>query len=94
MQIGPHPHAAQSIHAREQDLRQLEALLRQRQQMRALLDHRRPHYLAAPGYPTLLVFAASRQQLCVQLREIPRLRHRHPVVAAKVASLTFDAAFG
>ena len=61
--------------------------------MRALLDHRRSHRLSVPGDLTLLVFATRGQQLRVQLREIPRLGHRHPVVAAKIASLTFDSAF-
>ena len=49
IEIGPHPHAAQPIHARKRDLRQLEALLGQRQQMRALLDHRRAHRLLCPA---------------------------------------------
>jgi hypothetical protein len=62
--------------------------------MCALLDHRRSHRLSVPGDLALLVFATRGQQLRVQLREIPRLGHRHPVVPAKIAGLIFDSALG
>src|SRR5271167_3969123 len=60
--------------------------------MCALLDHRRSHRLSVRGDLALLVFATRGQQLRVQLREIPRLGHRHPVVPAKIAGLIFNSA--
>ena len=60
--------------------------------MRALLDHRRSHRLSVPGDLAPFILATGGQQLRVELREVPRLRHRHPVVAPEVAGLAFDAA--
>ena len=67
-------------------------MLGQRQQMRSFLDHRRSYRLATPGDLARFIFAAPGEQLRVQFRKVPRLRHRHPVIAPEVAGLAFDAA--
>ena len=60
--------------------------------MRPLFDHRRSHRLTVSGDLAPFIFAASGQELGVEVGEVPRLRHRHPVVAPEVARLTLDAA--
>src|SRR5215469_2589681 len=61
--------------------------------MGALLDHQRPHRLAAPDNRAPFIFAAGGEQLRVKLGEVPRFRDRHPVITPEVADLAFDAAF-
>ena len=60
--------------------------------MLALDHHARSHRLLASGDQPLFVLLASRQELPVQVREIRRFRHRHPVIAPEVSSFSFDAA--
>ena len=59
IEIRPHPHATQPIDPREANLRQLEALLSQRQQIGALLDHRCADRLTAAGYQPLVIIVAG-----------------------------------
>ncbi|HVB57246.1 MAG TPA: hypothetical protein VNE63_12595 [Candidatus Acidoferrales bacterium] len=61
--------------------------------MRTLLDHQRPQGLVASGDLAPFILVASGEQLRVEFREIPHLRHQHPVVAPKVAGLALDPAF-
>src|SRR5215469_10646768 len=61
--------------------------------MGALLDHQRPYRLLASGNQAPLILLASGVQLRVKFSEVPRFRHRHPVVTPEVARLAFDAAF-
>jgi hypothetical protein len=57
----------------------------------------RPHRCPHAGFPTgdhpALVLRAGAQQLFVQSLQIAPLRHRHPVVAAKVTHVPFHSAF-
>jgi hypothetical protein len=92
IEIGPHPHAPEAINARERGLRQLEAVLDQRQQMLSFRDHRYTHRLTASGDLTPFILAAGGEQLRIEIGEVARLRHRHPVIAPEVAGLAFDAA--
>src|SRR5579863_1505091 len=92
IQVGSHSDAAQPIDPWERDIGQVEAVLGERQQMRAFFDHQRAHRPALPSDLTSFVGAAGGQQLCVEIFEIARFRHRHPVVAPEVAGLALDAA--
>src|SRR5271157_1147052 len=93
IKVGPHPHTAQSIHARKADFRQFEALLGQRQQMRAFRQRRRSHWLAMAGDLALLILATGGPQLCVEFLEVTGLRQGHPVIAPKVTYFTLHPAF-
>src|SRR5271154_4546412 len=90
---GPHAHTAQSIHAWKADFRQFEALLGQRQQMRAIHQRRHAHWLAMAGDLALLILATGPQQLCVEFLETAGSWQWHPVIAPKVTYFTLDSAF-
>ena len=58
-----------------------------------LLDQqRRADVLVSPGNAPLPVTTAVVKQAMIQLCQIDSLRHRHPVISAEVAGLSFHAA--
>ena len=90
--IRSHAHASQSVDGGETTFGQIEGLGSQRHQIRPFVEHRcayrfRPTIQEAP-----LILLAALLQVGVQLFQITRFRQRHPVVAAEVSALTFDAA--
>lgn len=91
IEISPSLRATEPADARESDLRQLKVLLREPQQVRAFCDHRRADPRVVTGDQMPLIFVAGGQQPGVELIDVPRLRDRHPVIAAKVASLALDS---
>src|SRR5208337_4713801 len=64
----------------------------QRQKVPTLDHHASSHGLLASCDPTLFILLACIPKLPVPLRNIRRCRHRHPVVAPKVARFPFDTA--
>src|SRR5215470_3929218 len=93
IQIGLNPHAAEPVHTRKGTLCQLEVLLRKRQELCPLRDHRCADGLLMAGDLAPRAISAAGQQLRVELVEVPRLRNRHPVIAPKVAGLALYPAF-
>jgi hypothetical protein len=89
--VGPHPHATQAIDSWEADLGQIEQLSGQWQQVRLFVQHRGAHCLSTPAQNASPVFVRAVLQIQVQLVLAASFRNRHPVVAAKVAALAFDA---
>jgi hypothetical protein len=61
--------------------------------MRTLLDHHRAHRFVVAGDHPRFIGAAGGHQLCIEFREIPGFRERHPVVSPEIAGLALDAAF-
>src|SRR6266481_7787645 len=60
--------------------------------MLLLNQQRRTHALASPGNAPLLVAPAPVKQFTIQFRQIDSIRHRHPVVPAKVTGFSLHAA--
>ena len=87
-----HLDAAQAVHLREADLRQVESLRRQGQQVLSLDAQGRADGLLPAGHGALLIRLARRQELGVQLRQVTGLGHRHPVVAPEPSGLALPAA--
>ena len=87
-----HLDAAQAVHRREADLRQVEPFGGQRQQVRPLDQHRRADALLAPRDGARLIRLAGGQELRIQLLQVARLRHRHPVVPPEPPDLALHPA--
>src|SRR5271155_550634 len=93
VEVGQHLDAGARVHLRKANPRQIEAFFRQRRQVFLLQPHRLTDALRAPADDAPLIVPRSLQQQRVELLQTAHLRHRHQVVATKVAVLHFDAAF-
>src|SRR5229473_5389688 len=60
--------------------------------MLSFRNHRHAHRLTASGDLAPFILATGGEHLRVEIGEVARLRHRHPVIAPEVAGLAFDAA--
>ena len=93
IEVRPYPHATRTVHCGKAHLGQVKTLGRERQQMLLLSLHRRSDVLLPPANRPLLVRLTPRQQLPVELLQIPRLWHRYPVIAPEISHLAFDPSF-
>src|SRR5205823_11665693 len=73
IEVRPYPHATRTVHCGKAHLGQVKTLGRERQQMLLLSLHRRSDVLLPPANRPLLVRLTPRQQLPVELLQIPAL---------------------
>src|SRR5215207_1760482 len=90
--VRQHPDTAHAVHRGETRPCQVDAFGGQWQKMLLLDEGRRADALVSSGDAPLLVAAAVVEQTTVQRGQIDGARHRHPVVPAEVARLSFHAA--
>ena len=80
------------IDLREADGGQIEWFFRQRPELLPFDRHCRADHVGAAHQRALFVFLTAGVQQFIQLRQIPRLRHRHQMIAPEVAALVLHPA--
>src|SRR5262249_48451330 len=81
---------AEPVYRGKADLGQVHTLFGQRQQVLALDQQADANRLFPPGDHPAFIFSTCVQQLPVQIGDIHRLWHRHPVIPPEIASLSFN----